>query len=276
MKLSISNIAWDAKHDDEMYIFLKNAGFDAVEIAPTRIFPKNPYDNLQAVKAWAKKLKNDYGLSVSSIQSIWYGKSENIFGTLKDKRELIAYTKKAVLFAETIGCENLVFGCPKNRDTDMPFESAVAKAKDFFLEIASFAENHNTVIAVEANPVTYHTRFINRTEQAATLVKKINNANLKVNVDLGTIIQNNEDITYLHEIPDYINHVHISEPNLAAIKRRTLHNELFRLLRQINYKKYVSIEMKNCADIATVKDRVLYVKECAKEIGLEDNDEKIN
>ena len=42
MNLSISNIAWKAEYDSEMYKYLETTGFNGLEIAPTRIFPENP------------------------------------------------------------------------------------------------------------------------------------------------------------------------------------------------------------------------------------------
>lgn len=50
-----------------------------------------------------------------SMQSIWYGRTEKLFGTEEERNLLLDYTKSAVDFAAAIGCKNLVFGCPKNR-----------------------------------------------------------------------------------------------------------------------------------------------------------------
>ena len=118
IKLSISNIAWGMEQDAEMGQFLQDSGFQGLEIAPTRIFPEAPYDKLAEAKVWAEELNTKYGLEVPSMQSIWYGHQEKIFGTKEERRVLVDYTKKAVDFAEVIGCRNLVFGNPRNRDTD--------------------------------------------------------------------------------------------------------------------------------------------------------------
>lgn len=262
MKLSISNIAWAANYDEEMYSFLSEIGFKAIEIAPTRIFPENPYDKINEARNWAIKLKHDFDLEISSMQSIWYGKNENIFNSSHEKEILLEYTKKAILFAEAIKCHNLVFGCPKNRDTKLDFSKALLDSKDFFQQIGDFANLHNTVFAIEANPTIYNTRFINYTKEAFNLAETVSSAGLKVNVDLGTILQNGEDISVLSHYSDLINHVHISEPNLEIISERKMHSDLFMLLKKINYKSYVSIEMKNCNDIENVKRIALYVKKC--------------
>lgn len=258
MKLSISNIAWGAEHDTEMHQYLHEVGFTGLEIAPTRLFPEAPYDRLLEAKEWARQLKEKYSLEIPSMQSIWYGHQEKIFGTKEERQILIDYTKKAVDFAEAIGCKNLVFGNPKNRDTDdIPGNYPIAI--DFFREIGDYAAEHCTIIAIEANPPIYNTRFINRTEQAVEIAYKCGSPGIKVNVDLGTIIYNEEDIQYLKQIPEYINHVHISEPGLNLIEQREIHVVLIRVLKDIDYKGYLSIEMGNKGDIDAVKESIGYL-----------------
>ena len=259
MKLSISNIAWSTEHDNTMYQFLKYNGFDGLEIAPTRIFPEKPYEHLSEAKDWALQMKEQYGLEVPSMQSIWYGHTEKIFGSKEERKVLLDYTKRAIDFAEVIGCHNLVFGNPKNRDAeDIP--SILPIAIDFFKEIGDYALEHNTVVALEPNPTIYNTHFMNYTEQAVEMAYKANSDGIKVNVDLGTIIYNEEDINYLKQIPEYINHVHISEPGLNLIEKRDIHRELFAILSSIGYNSFISIEMGNKGNIEMVKSIIEYVK----------------
>ena len=255
MKLSISNIAWTADKDEDMYAFLSKSGFSGLEIAPTRIFPQNPYDDIPAAKKYADNMKEKYNIEISSMQSIWFGITENIFGSENDRSRLVNYTKKAVDFAKAVNCKNLVFGCPKNRNK--PDDAAVSIACDFFSEVGRYAENNNTVIALEPNPPYYNTNFINKTTEAFDFVKKINCGGLLVNVDLGTCINYNESIELLSENIDLINHIHISEPMLAPIEKRDIHAKL----KTLAYNKYFSIEMKNMDDLNLVKQTVTYIKE---------------
>ena len=45
-QLAISNIAWQQSDDEEIYTAMQHCGFTGLEIAPTRIFPSEPYENL--------------------------------------------------------------------------------------------------------------------------------------------------------------------------------------------------------------------------------------
>jgi len=256
MNLSISNIAWDKKYDEQMYNFIDDIGFKGLEIAPTRI-TENPYYNLEIAKKFLEYIKSQYRFVISSMQSILFGKKENIFGTYEERKSLIDYTKKCIDFCDTLECKNIVFGCPKNRiiQNDSQYQIAL----NFFEQISNY--NKNVIISIEPNPIIYGTNFINTTIEAFDFVKKLNVENIKVNLDIGTIIQNNENISIIKNNIDFINHVHISEPNLNFIQKRELHKNIFEILSKCKYNKFISIEMKNMDDIDRVKKIMYYIKE---------------
>lgn len=255
MKLSISNIAWSAEYDAQMYSFLQREGFTGLEIAPTRLFPEAPYDKIKEIGEFSKRLYESCGLKISSMQSIWYGKTQNIFDGAQQRRELSDYTKKAVDFACAAGCKNLVFGCPKNRV--IPDDSFIPTALEFFFELGEYAASAGTVIALEANPKIYSTNFMNTTPEAFDICKKTGSKGVMVNVDLGTVIYNKETLGPVRENISLVNHIHISEPHLAPIEKRELHSQL----KDLSYDKFVSVETGNKNDINLVKNTVKYIRE---------------
>jgi sugar phosphate isomerase/epimerase len=257
MRLSFSNIAWSNEQDEGMYKLLQQEGFEGLEIAPTRIFPQKPYDHNYEAYLFAKLLWDRYNLRISSMQSIWYGREEKIFGTDEERRTLIDYTKEAIDFAVSMDCHNLVFGCPQNRK--IPEGADALSAYPFFVEIADYAQKQGTVIALEANPTIYGTNFINQTNEAFDYANRV--SGLMVNVDLGTIIENSEDLQVIKENIHLVNHIHISEPYLASIQTRKLHNDLAAILKEKNYSRYVSVEMKKPDNIATIMQTAQYIRE---------------
>ena len=260
MKYAISNIAWSAEDDGKMYAFLKEQGIQGLEIAPTRLFT-NPYDNLEMAHEYAWMLKNRYGLTVCSMQSIWYGVQQSIFGSDEDRAFLIDYTKKAILFAESMGIKNLVFGCPRNRNMPRGDEKQLWDiAKKFFKELGDFAFEHNTVLAIEPNPVIYNTNFLNYTKDACEFVKQVDSPGLKVNIDMGTMIYNKENPHLVKTYKNVVNHIHISAPGLAYIQQYPEYKTLKKVLSKIEYDGYLSVEMGNQNDIEKVKQAVLFLK----------------
>ena len=254
--LSISNIAWSSEHDIQMYAFMHTNGYLGLEIAPTRIFSNLPYDHIDQARHFSTRLYEEYGLSISSMQSIWYGRNENIFGTQNERDGLFEYTKRAIDFADAIDCKNLVFGCPKNRSYPQSIIDPIDIAVDFFSKIAEYAAEHHTIIAFEANPPLYGTNFINTTQQAITLCHKVNLKGFKINVDVGTMIANDESISIIADNIDIVSHIHISEPQIAPIKHRSLHQKIFAL----PYTKYISIEMRKLEGLESIKQAALYIK----------------
>lgn len=257
MNLAISNIAWDGKYDSIVFEWMRQYGFTGLEIAPTRIFMSDPYDHLKQAKYWAMELKRKHGFVIPSMQSIWYGRTENIFSTDRERNLLLNYTKKAIDFAEILGCRNLVFGCPKNRN--IPQGSDDNGAVEFFREIGEYADCHHTVIALEANPPIYHTNYINDTLSAIELIEEVNCDGFRLNLDVGTMIQNDEWVGELAGKVKYINHVHVSEPQLVLIQKRAVHRELAELLQKEGYCGYVSIEMSRRDQLSEIQDTLQYV-----------------
>ena len=108
LKLAISNIAWDKADDEAVYAAMQQNGFTGLEIAPTRIFPEYPYENLTGAALFGGYLLNRWGFHVPSMQSIWYGQTGNIFDPVQAE-ELLDYTAEAFQFATASNCPSLVF-----------------------------------------------------------------------------------------------------------------------------------------------------------------------
>lgn len=261
MKLAISNIAWTEDQDARMYHKMRDLGYEGLEIAPTRIFPQTPYEKLEEASKWQQELTKEYGLCVPSMQSIWFGRQEKIFGSEQEQEILISYTKKAIDFAAAIGCKNLVFGCPRNRA--VPEGVSKELAIPFFKELGVYAAAKGAVIGMEANPPIYNTNYINDTKSALELMKQVGENGFGLNLDVGTMICNHEGVEVLEGKLAAISHVHISEPGLKPIEKRSLHKELACFLKENAYSGFVSIEMgkHEVFEESALEEIMCYVKE---------------
>lgn len=258
MKLSISNIAWVAEQDAQVYDLMKKYEFSGLEIAPTRIFPEHPYYKNVEAKGWSEGILEKYNFIVPSMQSIWFGRQEKIFGTQEERDILVAYTKRAIEFAEIIGCHNLVFGCPRNRAISEGQDAEIAEK--FFKEIGNYAAEHRTVIGMEANPPIYNTNYINDTLSALALIDSVDSKGFLLNLDVGTMVHNEESVEELVGKVHLINHVHISEPGLKPIENRSLHLELRKLLEDEGYDGFISIEMGKVDNLHILEEKMQYVR----------------
>lgn len=258
MRLAISNIAWGEEHDATVYEAMRKLGYEGLEIAPTRLFPEAAYDRKEEARELSGFLRTAYSLSICSMQSIWYGRQERVFGDQAERDALYGYTKRAIEFAEAAGCKNLVFGNPKNRCIVQ--RKDVKDALSFFRSLGDLAMLYGAVIAIEPNPVIYGTDFLNTTEEAAGFVREVGNDGIGLNLDFGAVIFENEGLGQAAKNMDIISHVHVSEPGLAAVTRRYSHEELAELLRGAGYGGYVSIEMRKQDRVEVVIDTLEYMK----------------
>lgn len=245
MKLAVSNIAWDIEASQVLYERMKKYGFAGLEIAPTKFFAEEPYseEHILGIRTLSDVIRKAFGLSVVSMQSIWYGRTESIFGTAQERAALVNYTAQAADFAAAAGCKNLVFGCPRNRN--QPEDADLALADEFFLQAAEAVQQRGCVLSLEPNPPIYHTNFLNTTLECADYLRRLNHPALRMNVDVGTLIHNAEEVSAVADNLDLVGHVHISRPGLAPVEGLALHRRLASVLKSGGYEGWVSIEMQD-------------------------------
>ena len=139
----------------------------------------------------------------------------------------------------------------------------------FFKEIGDYAASQQAVIGMEANPAIYQTNYINTTQEAIQLIQEVASDGFRLNLDIGTMIENKERVEVLEKNVSLISHVHLSEPFLkpivTSVDRRGFHGELAAFLRENNYQGYVSVEMGKTEDgvdrIALLDEILAYGRE---------------
>ncbi len=259
MKLSISNIAWLKEDDDKVYKWMSELGYTGLEVAPTRIFSETPYEKNTQASIWRNELKLKYGFDISSIQSIYYQRPEQIFASNEEFWFLLNYTAKAIDFASSIDAKNIVFGCAKNRNLlrDEDYNLGLF----FFRQIADYAYSKNTTIGLEAISKSYNTNYITDTKSAIDLITTVDSKGLMLNLDTGTMLYNNESIKVLDNNINLISHVHISEPGLQPLQKREFYSELYSYLKSNGYNKYVSLEIAKPTNISVLRQSMEYMAE---------------
>ena len=250
MQYSISNIAWTAEQDQEVYELMSQYGFTGLEVAPERI-AKNVFNlSNRELRSFSEKASSK-GISIIAMQALHFGYPHlKLFDTKESRKELLEHTKKCIVLANKIGAKALVFGSPKNRRMEnLPYDTAEKIAVNFFSELAEYANSLNTVICLEANPSVYGADFITTTKQAVDLSTKINHPGLKINLDIGTITLNGGNYENIISMAlPHAGHVHISEPMLNLVSGESNndhHTTTAAILKRLNYQGWISIEMKS-------------------------------
>ena len=248
MNLSFSNIAWTSEEDEAIYKLLNSFGIKYIDIAPGRNF-NNPLKPLKQELNHLKRSLEEFDLKIGGMQSLVFGRNDlEIFGEKNKRIEFIEYLKKVFDLGNKIGASSAIFGSPKNRIVgDMDKTHAKEIAIEFFSTLSNYAMQANITICLEPNPTIYGGDFITNTKEAFELVSLVNHEYFKINLDLGTIIANDEEIKISKAKIDEIGHVHISEPYLKPIES-DLYKTLITELNKMHYENIIAIEMAKVGD----------------------------
>lgn len=231
MKLSASNIGWDRNEDETVYALLIRHKFSGIDVTPSALTPPN-------------------GLIVAGMQSLLFGHPElKIFEDEETREKTFEHLTETLKLAGRIGATACVFGSPANRRMNGVSDEKMNIAYNFFTRLAQVAKQEKTVFCLEPNPASYGTDFLTRTEETFEFVQKINLPGLRVNLDTGTMIINEESPAELiDKYATLIGHVHISAPNLEPVIPHPIYQETITALKQANYDKWMAIEMKKVPD----------------------------
>jgi D-psicose/D-tagatose/L-ribulose 3-epimerase len=257
MKITISNIAWNKEEDEAIALLLKKYAIGGVEIAPTKIWA-NPIKESNEAIIMYKKFWENKGIKVSSVQSILFGHPEmNIFTSKESRLNTLHYLREMIRVSAQLGAGVIVFGSPKNRDIgSMKINQAMDIAEDFFYEIGEISQKYNIFFCLEPNPKEYGTNFANTTEEAISIIERVNHPNFMLHLDSGAMTVNKED--YVEAITKgfkYVKHFHISERNLHPLSLDEVdHKKIAKILKKIKYKDWVSIEMRGNNDQSNTRN----------------------
>ena len=247
MKIAISNIAWNKGEDKAVLLLLKKYSIPGIEVAPSKVWDKPTQKPDQSIKEY-KHLWERKGIAIAATQSVLFGHPELlIFGSDEKRSQTLLYIKEMIRVSALLGAGVVVFGSPKNRDMlDMKKNDALDIASNFFYEVGEIAKAHNLFFCIEPTPKEYGTNFVNNTTEAIGLVKLVNHPYFRIHLDSGalTLSQENYKKAITTAFP-YLKHFHISEKNLLPIGKTPVdHKKIAKILCELQYDRWVSIEMK--------------------------------
>lgn len=247
MKLAVSNIAWPIDLNRQMYKNLQDLGIEALEIAPTKIWPDIYAADQTSVQDFLIEIQS-YNLKVCGFHSLLYG-TENlsIFAKNEDRIKTINYLKKLAELCHLTGGKTLVFGSPVARQKEhLHYNQALEQATEFFQELLSHCTKYNVVFVIEPLS-TELCDFINNTTEALELITQVNHPKFQAHFDLQALIAADEiNLNTFQNSQKHIKHFHINGTNLGPLKEedKELHNKVTKLIHEIDYSNYISLEQR--------------------------------
>jgi sugar phosphate isomerase/epimerase len=216
MITSVSNLAWKEVETKSVIPMLKKYDIQSVEFAPSKLDASNAFtkfgrDSVQNFKSMIE----DEGLYISSMQSILYGMSENMFGSEGEVKAILERFKVAIELADSINCRHIVFGSPRNRTNYK--DDMFPKAVDFFGTIEAIAATHNVVIGIEGNSKLYGNTFLTNASEVFNFVNLFQSAFLKCNFDFGNEVMEGRNGLDLFTLKEEVSQIQISLPDLTPV-----------------------------------------------------------
>jgi sugar phosphate isomerase/epimerase len=230
---------------EQYYSILKHYGIKHIEIAPTKFYKWDElFCNINKFKEVKEQL-DLFDLRLYSFQSITFTICNNIFDD--NNSIILLHLKNVIDFACSVGVTNLVFGCPKNRritDNAMLNDETFVV---FFKKLGDYIGERELIISIENNSKKYDCNYLNTIDDVGKIVNKINHPKIKMMVDVGNCVMDDDNIENLLNYKDIINHIHISSPFMNPLINYNieLYSDFIKLLKKINYNKIVSLEFLN-------------------------------
>lgn len=238
--LCVSNICVKHISQFQFACILKLYGIKKVQVAPTMLI--GSWDNLDNIDF---SIFEDNGLNVYSFQSITFGLNDlNIF--TETSKDLMNHLKKVVDKAYEKGVNVFVFGCPRNRKVPdgMSIEEKESLFIQFFRELGDHCSSKNITICLEPNAKEYGCNYLNNIKEVGDITRKIDHLNIKMMVDIGNAIMENDDFSKMLDYQDIIYNIDIAEPKIKAFIDPNNANEEFKsVLKNITYDKNINLEM---------------------------------
>jgi hypothetical protein len=213
-RLMVSELGWDPANENVMLSFLKRFGIHHREIVPSK-------------KNWDMSSYSN----VYSAQSILFGETIQIF---QEQERFLRILQIRLEKLGSVQTNVVVFGCPRQRIYSG--ENAVG----LFQKVGHLCKYYGITLCIENNAREYGGNWLHTLNETIDFVKQVNHPNIRVNMDIGSMIMENET-----EVPDFhfIKHIQVSFPKLG---RWQANDTLLKILNQCKtYTGYISLEMLN-------------------------------
>ena len=246
-QLCVSNIC--VKHVSQLQFvcLLKLFGITHIQIAPTILI--NSWSNLNFIDNYVEQYKN-LDIIPYSFQSITFSLNNlNIFSD-ETSNLLLEQLYKIIDCAKKNNIKILVFGCPKNRTIINDLNNNVEIFSLFFNKVGNYIGDNDITICIEPNSKKYGCNFINTIDFCESIVRKINHPKIKMMVDIGNAIMENDNLNNIDNCFDILCNVDIANENMdCLLETNETHLNFSNYLKTNNYSKMINLEMlinRNC------------------------------
>lgn len=250
VKFAVSNIALTAYDHAAELRRVAALGISGIEVAPSRVW-KDSYRGLRPSDVARYKAELDAaGLEAVGLHSLFFDQpSLGLFRDPDGRAATLDFLVHLSGLCRDLGGRTLIWGGGRKRGS-VPAAEAVAETIGFMGELCRRIEGHGTVFCFEPlGPES--TDFINSALESLAIAAAVDHPALAVQLDAKALYQNDEvePRTFASVAPRLV-HFHANEPDLGVLGSSGLidHARLGALLREQDYRGFVSIEQRQIGD----------------------------
>ena len=247
MKFAICNETfgdWPIERGFEMAV---KHGYTGIEVAPFTL-GTDALAITPAVRSNYKRVADSFGLQVIGLH--WLLAKTNGFHLTTQVAEVRArtatYLKDLVQLCHDLGGNIMVLGSPLQRNfpPEMGHDQATRHAAEVLQSVVPTLEKLGVRLAIE--PLgPQEGNFLNHAHQARDLIRLVASPHVQMHLDVKAMSSEGPPIDdIIRENADLLIHYHANDPNrLGPGMGQVDHIPLFKALREIDYRGWVSVEV---------------------------------
>ena len=227
-----------------------NAGYRGVEIAAFTLVKEGVQEIGPARRKEMVTTMKHAGIECVGLHWLLAPPPKGLHFTTPDvavRQKTIAYFNELIDFCGDLGGEAMIFGSPKQRNTQgVPVE----EAKKYFAEglagVADHAQRCGIKILIE--PLGHRTTdVVNTLAEALELAEQVDHPAIQIMFDFNNTVDEIEPFdTLLRKYYQHIHHVHVQEQGGKHLGMGTAVNDYvkaFQVLKDMKYREWVSLEV---------------------------------
>ena len=247
-------------------------GYQGVEVAPFTL-KADPTELTEKEAAAAGDTIRSFGLVPVGLHWL-LSKPVGLHMTTPDKalrRKTTDFLKHLVRLNAAMGGNVMVFGSPMSRNLvdGSSYEDAFERSVEVFSEMAAECDKFGGTIALEPL-ATKETDFMYTAQQGIDICEAVDNPHCRLHLDVKAMSDEDKEIAQIiRDSAPWIEHFHANDPNLRGPGTGEVKFEpIYEALRDINYDKWVSIEVfKYDPDAPTIaREGIEFLKAMEKKI----------
>ncbi len=247
MKFGICNEIFKDWSFERAFEYVKQTGYDGIEIAPFTCAPYVTDVSLQR-RAEIKDLAAKNELEITGIHWVLV-QAEGMHMTHPDESvrgRTQQYFRDLVAFCRDLGGKSIIVGSPQQRnlEPEVTLEQATAWASEVFRPAVGDAEDHGITICFEPLAPS-ETNFMNTASEAIEFIERLPSPAFKIILDVKAMCSMGQPIPdIIRQSAPHFAYFHANDANLKGPGFGEVDFvPIAQALKEVSYNGYVSVEV---------------------------------